>query len=198
MPNDEIIEKYRYVNVDYDEWCEHIYEWFEEECKECGVGINMGLRGGKRQERAIAWAGFSSQGDGAAFSGYIYDREMDRALGSHLKEVPIFAKYIGELQGYAEMNWQLGHHNDIQWQSMRTEGIALYLDEGHPFADLWQEQLDKDIETAEEYICELVEELCHKLYRALEREYDALTSDEAVLEAIEANGYDKEVDDVEF
>ena len=42
---------------------------------------------------------------------------------------------------------------------------------------------------AEDVVMETLRDLARWLYRQLEREYDALTSDEAVDEAITANAY---------
>ena len=39
MTKDQLLEKYRDINVDGDWWHEDVYGWFEEQCNEQGVEI---------------------------------------------------------------------------------------------------------------------------------------------------------------
>ena len=59
---------------------------------------------------------------------------------------------------------------------------------------IWQ----SPTEDAEETVTEALRDLARWLYRQLEREYDYLTSDEAVDEAIVANEYSFTVDGKRF
>ncbi len=198
--NQELIEKYRDINVNDDWWFESVYEWFEEECDSRGVCINTTPRKNQKTgkvyyEKDISWSGFWSQGDGAAFAGKIND--IDKALGIRINEYPMFQKYVNELNGDWSCRWGLGSGNNIMFQGLEIEPIDDYLDDEHPFAEIWQEQLDREHELVENDFNDLAYELCGLLYKTLEDEYEAMTNDEAVWEAIVANELDKEIDDVE-
>lgn len=192
--NQDLIDKYREINVDGDWWYEGVYEWFEEKCHERGVNIlstqRMGSNGKARFEKDISWSGFWSQGDGAAFSGSVVD--IGKALGDFYSDYPIMQKYIDELNGWFKFTWRVGRGNNIIVNDLEVEPINLYLDEDHPFEDVWKEQLDVELERLEPVLTDLAEELCDLLYKTLEDEYNALTTDEAVWETIVANELDKE------
>jgi hypothetical protein len=194
--NQELIEKYRDINVDSDWWYESVYEWFEEECHKRGVNILSTQRGHKsdgsvRYEKDITWSGFWSQGDGAAFSGSVVD--MDKALGDFYSDYPILHKYVEELEGYWKFSWRVGRGNNILINDFEIEPINLYLEDDHPFEEVWKEQLDAELESVEPVLIDLAEELCDLLYKALRDEYEAGTTDEAVWDTIVMNELDKEV-----
>jgi hypothetical protein len=90
------------------------------------------------------------------------------------------------------MSWGLGRHNNVTMRDIEVEPIAYYLVDDHPLAEVWQEQFDKEIEMVDALIGDIVADLCGLLYDALRDEYDALTSDESVWDAIQANDLDKE------
>jgi hypothetical protein len=195
MTKEELIEKHRDINVDGDWWHEGVYEWFEQECDKCGVSIASTQRmvgnGKARYEKDITWSGFWSQGDGAAFSGAVVD--MDKALGDFYSDYPILHKYIEELEGYWKFSWGIGRGNNILINDYEIEPINFYLEDDHPFKDIWKEELNKELEHVEAVLIDLAEGLCELLYEALRDEYEALTSDEAVWDTIVANELDKEV-----
>lgn len=193
--NQDLIDKHREINVDSDWWYEGVYEWFEEQCHERGVHILSTQRsnyvdGQVRMEKDITWSGFWSQGDGAAFSGNVVN--LEKALGDSYNDYPILRKYCEEIQAHWTYRWRVGRHNNIIVDGFEYEDLYRYLDEDHPFLEVWQDQLVKEIEAVEPLLSDLAFELCHLLYKGLEDEYDALTSDEAVWEAIVANELDKE------
>lgn len=194
--NQELIDKHRDINVDGDWWYEGVYDWFMEECKSRGVAISTRQKnnyhtGKVTYEPEISWSGFWSQGDGAAFAGYIQD--IGKALGDFYLDYPILQKYVDELNGWYEFSWSLGRGNNIVGNSFNIEGLENYLEDDHPFVDVWQEQLDKELDSIEPMLGDLAQELCNTLYAALRDEYEALTSDEAVWDTIVANELDKEV-----
>jgi len=200
--NQDLIDKYREINVDGDWWYEGVYEWFEEKCHERGVNIlshqeTHQTYGGKpvnKMVKDITWSGFWSQGDGAAFSGSVVD--MDKALGDFYSDYPILQKYIEELEGWWKYTWLVGRGNNILINDLEIEPINFYLEDDHPFEDVWSEQLTTEIERVEPVLADLAHELCDLLYKALEDEYNAGTTDEAVWETIVANELDKEIEDV--
>jgi hypothetical protein len=188
--NQELIEKYRDINVDGDWWYESVYEWFEGRCHDVGVNI-LSTNRGKRMEHDISWSGFWSQGDGAAFSGSVVD--LEKAIVDFANRYPITHKYTVELKGYFKYWWKVGRHNDIHIHDTEIEPINLYLEDDHPFEEVWKEELDRELELLEPELSDLASDLCKLLYDALRDEYDALTTDEAVWETIVANELDKEV-----
>ena len=193
--NQELIDKHREINVDSDWWYEAVYEWFEERCHEVGVNIlsKYSMTKGKSSDRDIVWSGFWSQGDGAAFSGSVVD--LEKAIVDFANRYPITYKYVVELNGYFKYWWKVGRGNNITEGDLDTEDITYYVDDEHPFAEVWQEELYKELELLEPELSDLADDLCKVLYDALRDEYDALTTDEAVWETIVANELDKEIDD---
>lgn len=197
--NQDLIDKYRDINVDGDWWYEGVYEWFEEKCHELGVNIlshqeTHQTYGGKpvnKMVKDITWSGFWSQGDGAAFSGSVVD--IKKALGSHMDNYPMLQKYL-ELDGWYKCIWTTTRNNNIDYRGLETEYIYIYLEEGeeHPFAEVWQEQLEAELDLVDAELSDLAHELCDLLYKALEDEYEAMTTDEAVWETLVANELDKE------
>lgn len=196
----DLIDKHREINVDYDGWYESVYEWFEDHCHEVGVNILTTQRGytadgAVRMERDIVWSGFWSQGDGAAFTGSVVD--LEKAIADFATRYPMTYKYVVELKGYFKYWWEVGHRNNIDLQGLDVEEIDSYLDDDHPFAEIWQEQLWNELPDLEYELRTLADDLCIKLYDMLRDEYDALTTDEAVWEAIVANDLHEETEDVE-
>jgi hypothetical protein len=196
--NQELIDKHREINVDGDWWYECVYEWFEERCHEVGVNIlttqrRVSADGRVRTEKDITWSGFWSQGDGAAFSGSVVD--LEKAVVDFANRYPITYKYVVDLKGYFKYWWKVGRGNNITELDLDTEDITYYVEDDHPFAEVWQEELNKELELLEPELSDLASDLCNVLYDALRDEYDALTTDEAVWESIVANELDKEIDD---
>lgn len=197
--NQELIDKYREINVDYDDWYEHVYEWFDEECQSRGIEVMCTLKntphGQRKLDFEIQWSGFWSQGDGAAFSGRICGKDVNKALGDFMQDYPIFSKYINEIDGYFIFRWNVGRGNNIRIEGIDSEEIGAYLDFDHPFTEIWQSELNVELDSIECQLTDLVEDMCGLLYKTLRDEYDHLTSDEAVWETIVANELDKESED---
>lgn len=180
-----LLDKYREINVNYDDWYEPVYSWFLEYCREVGVEVGHTRRNGNALD--IVWSGFWSQGDGAAFSGSVDD--LEKAIVDLPARFPITYKYVSELKGWYRFTWDIGRGNHIILHSLEIEDIGLYLPEGdqHPFAEIWSEQMVAEVEIIEAELGDLAGDLCGTLYKALQDEYYALTSDEAVWDAIVAN-----------
>lgn len=66
-----VIDDYRYINVEYDDWWSDTYEMFKEECEDIGIDVTD-----------IKFSGFASQGDGASF-------------GGNIENIDKFLKHIG-------------------------------------------------------------------------------------------------------
>jgi hypothetical protein len=192
----KLIEKYRDINV-WDGWHESTYEWFTERMSAIGVRVDQ-----------IMFSGFWSQGDGACFEGAVDDWEkLFLAMGYSDATLPL---YFSET--YTQVSIQ---HNSARYYHSNTMRLQYeyfpdfpgnpYFDEEQfreIFADLGElrtevlrlalERYDNVI--LEEEILEFLRGHARDLYRDLKREYEHLTSDEAVWDSIEINNYfnDKE------
>ena len=69
----QLLEEFRTINVDYDDWADHIYDWFEEHLAERGITWSWQHNG---RARDMSWSGFWSQGDGFAFGGEIKGQDF--------------------------------------------------------------------------------------------------------------------------
>lgn len=189
MNKEKLIDNFRDINVYHEDWYDGVYEWFIEHCAERGIEIGATLS--DKGAKDITWTGFWSQGDGAAFGGKVVD--FNKLLGDRYVDYPIFNKYAEELNGYIRMSWRTGNNNNVRLNDIDVEHIGHYLDIDHPFVEVWQEQLDKEVDMVYELVGDEVNDLCGLLYDSLRDEYEHLTSDEAVWESIVANELDKEV-----
>ncbi|MDF0491562.1 antitoxin of toxin-antitoxin stability system [Sphingobium sp. H39-3-25] len=192
---DELSEKakdkarcwYRETGFDYD-WFDCTYEDFQRVCEILGVDLRtraVPLYGGRtRQEPVIYFTGFWSQGDGACFEGsYGYVTGAHRRIREYAPQDPdlhriadtlrdVQRRYFYQLRADARHSGRYYHEYCMTISVERDH--AARSDVG-----------DK----AEEMIVEALRDLARWLYRSLRSEYDYLTSDEAVEQAIAANDY---------
>jgi hypothetical protein len=180
----QIIDKYRYFNVEHN-WWEFVYEDFVEHVEEKGISTT---------EKDISFSGFWSQGDGACYTGTIHSSDMKRFMDAHdLSEQYESAYFFAELeQIYVTINRTSSHYNHSH-----TMRVSLNDD----FADEYEHDslrsevykvMERDFVNNFESLEKRIEEICRgyadELYRNLGEEYDYLTSDEVVSEALEVNG----------
>lgn len=186
--NMELIEKYRYINVEHDDWWEYVEESTKERLRsEYGFAMDD-----------LLWSGFSSQGDGASFTGAMW--EFDTFINKHqvlLDVAPVLCKliraskvdlsfalvrgssrYAHDNTVEAELNFYQGYHDD-EMQSLILKAVCDHIE---------ATELDK----FEEAILALLKDEMRKVYRELEAEYDHLTSEEVVWDTIVANELHKE------
>lgn len=189
--NEKLIEKYRHINVDFDDWHTCVITNFIDDMKLKGIEIEY---------NNVYYSGFYSQGDGASFTCRFNPVLFLEAHG--LAEQYPAAHYIAKsdmlLIESSRTNSRYSHENTVTF---------LVIDEG--YRDYEYEGDTDDLRTAVELaMAEKFEnEECHRitvdvteicrgymqdLYRALSNEYDHLTSDEVVWEAIVANEMDKD------
>ena len=187
----QLIEKYRTINVDYDDWADHIYDWFEEHLAE--RGITWSFIHGNNPARDMSWSGFWSQGDGFAFGGYIKNQDFKKYVTE--KKYPMLYKLLDD-GGYIKMSWETGWRNN-QRSEIITDGetFGQIHDEDHPLVEIWDSELEKELETIESDLDEDVDSLCYMMYKKLSDEYDSLTSDEAVWDTIVCNDLDKQLEE---
>ena len=178
----ELIEEHRTMNVNFDDWAEPVYEWFEEYL--ATRGIEWSKEGGTTQSRDMTWSGFWSQGDGFGFGGEIVNKGFKKCVTEH--KYPMLYKLIDD-GGFVKMYWHGDNRNYRNAINVEAESFGQIHGEDHPLKDIWDVELDKEMERLESDLDEDLESMCKMMYRKLEEEYDNLTSDEAVWESIVAN-----------
>lgn len=180
-----ILDRHRDINVDHD-WWDCVYSDFTEDMKAVGIAVAH-----------MYFSGFWSQGDGACFDGRVDDwRLFLKSLG-----------YTDELmvQHFADhASFSVSHSGHYYHENCTRFDAEFYLPdqyvtdehflEGHGFGEELRDAALSAV-LSEYDGCELEGEFTEAfkghmrdLYRRLENEYEYLTSDEAVLETLHANG----------
>ena len=179
-PCAQLVEKYRYINVEY-EWWKQVYEDFKHDMKEVGIHV-----------AEIYFSGFSSQGDGACFTGWI-EHSRTYMEHHHKGQYPMIHKLLdhhGEIYAQCEHQGRYCHENCTSfWTDADTlTGMLPQPTEFHEkIARQWQIQLMDEMDSFEGDVIDQWRTYMRGLYRKLEAEYDYLTSDEVVWETIKAN-----------
>jgi hypothetical protein len=178
---------YRQAGFDHD-WFEFVYGDFERICTILGIDLKtVPVRlygGGTRQKICVWFSGFWNQGDGACFEGsYRHAKGAPRKIRDHAPKEGELHRVADALQAVQRRNFYQLHaaviHRDRYYHEYC---MAISVERDSPaYQDMTVE--------AEEAVIEALRDLARWLYRQLEREYEHLTSDEAVDEAIIANEY---------
>lgn len=192
------IEELYDINVEYSDWHEPIIEGFEEDMKKLGLD-NIDVR----------YSGFNSQGDGASFTGDVFDNEVFMVLALDLKSDEWLD--MGEEEKPEDEGSRLradlldigfdtrekltpnnfvisiirnssrySHENTISG-SVRIEDVPESIEKEFPLEDY-----EANIE---EMVTKWARSVSKDLYSDLENYYDELRSDESVKETIIANDY---------
>lgn len=182
-----LIEQYRDFNVEHIDWWDGVYDDFI--CDMAAKGIHV---------YDMRFSGFWSQGDGASFTGYISNNKMFFDQHNLTESYPWITKLMS-LGGEFTLSIERGA--DRRYVHENTVGVGLsYTDMFYhilPQDDLrmhiveqWDAQLEVEYDTISGAVTEIIRDYCRDLYRRLRDEYDYLTSDEAVWDAIVANDLD--------
>ncbi|MGF7006962.1 antitoxin of toxin-antitoxin stability system [Aminobacter sp. BE322] len=178
---------YREGGFDYD-WYDAVYEDFQRIAEILGIRFKTRtvrlLGGGSRQEPCIWFRGLWSQGDGASFEGnYAYRKNASAEIRSYAPKDTILHGIADALQSVQRRNfYQLRAEASHRGHYYHEYCMAISVTRDSPtYQDMTAD--------AEEVITEALRDLARWLYRQLEREYDYLSSDEAVDETITANEY---------
>ena len=178
---------YRAGGFDYD-WYDAVYEDFQQIAEILGVRFKTRtvrlMGGGSRQEPRIFFSGFWSQGDGASFEClYSYRKNATAEIRSYAPQDTILHGIADALQAVQRRNfYQLRAEATHRGRYHHEYCMAISVERDSP---TWQDMTAD----AEEVVIEALRDLARWLYRQLEREYEYLTSDEAVDETIAANDY---------
>ena len=176
------IEESRYCCVESSDWWDYTFDWYKDE-----ILLDQGFEVSKRNKGevdALYFSGFSSQGDGASFAAGVDVRQFLKAnkLSNEFRSLYYWS---GPDFGYADVNVYIQNSHychemtmniEVEWTGDWDENA-----ENVPAVD----QLDE----LESVILDKAREMARKLYRSLEDEYNAMTSDEYVADHIQANEY---------
>ena len=159
------------INIDHD-WWDCVYDdaktIFEM------IGFNFAA-----EEQPFFFSGFSSQGAGACINKayYQYKKGALKAIKAYVPADAGLHKIVKELQNLRKKTFY------TITASIRHSGR--YYHERSMAIDA---ECEKGIFDASDFD-DVVADLCHWLYRQLEKEYDYLTSAEAIEETLRANEY---------
>lgn len=174
----ELIEKYRDINVDYD-WWDCTYEDFKIEMQTKGITVED-----------MNFTGFYSQGDGASFTGRI---DMIQFLKVHELEQEYMAATFFAGQGELWVDITRGGSRYYHEQSVNFNLIADNFnnyEEGstrYEVYDTMDTVLNSEWKDLETEVTDICRGYMQDLYSKLRDEYEYLTSDEVVWDTIVAN-----------
>jgi hypothetical protein len=176
-----LLEKYRYINVEHNNWWDCVESDFIEDMKQVGIHVDK-----------IYFSGFWSQGDGACFSGKMSNTltYLDR---HHLGQYPMLRKLLehdGEVYVSCKQSGRYYHENSTEfWADSDT--LTGMVDQPTDFHEAvveeWQRLLGVELDDFEKDVTEQWRTYMQQLYRKLEEEYDYLTSDDGVWDTLVAN-----------
>lgn len=166
----KVIEKNYDINIDYRWW-----DFIEEDAKD--VGKLMGI-----EITNILFSGFSSQGDGACFEGHYYYAE------NAVEKVKEYAPKDKALINIAASLDDIQKRNGCGI-SAHISHSGHYYHENCTLVDVELEDGELD-EVTEEDVTSVLRYFMQWIYAQLQDTYEYLTSEEAIVGTIEANGYE--------
>lgn len=165
----KVIEELRDINI-WDDWHEYTIEDFKEDLTEVGF-----------ENPEVCYSGFCSQGDGASFDARCNIEKLVKTIGDK-RFKPLVKLYRAGLFGLTIEKTSFANHYSHEKTRYITEEFAFNCDKHRKLMDLGCR--------FQSYVESLRRDWCQDIYHKLEREYDYLTSEEAIKETIEANGYE--------
>jgi hypothetical protein len=196
--SESFINAHREINVDH-EWWDSTYDDFGQICTILGIELD-------RDEPSFS--GFWSQGDGASWTG----RYRAQGLGyAGLEPLYTYDWAPAKIREHAPQDEELHRIADELCLLARIYGPVYavvrrhdsrYVHSSTMCVSEWEYYDERDMDDVDEKIIDHVEEallhafqaLAQWLYKTLEAEYDYLTSDEAVIETLEANEIEEDED----
>lgn len=160
----KIIEKHSDINTDFN-WYDDTIDVIKEDLETIGF-----------DNVEINFSGFGSQGDGARFIGTWTALLAEKPKGSNFLSLYETLKETAEkfpgLRVYitTEKHSRYSHENTVSFEFEQDSG-------------------DEISEEAERSITETCKEAMRKIYKELEADYDYRTSEEAIVETLDANEY---------
>ena len=167
-----ILEKHSDINVDFEGWHEDIIENFCENAEKIGFNVTID---------DVQFSGFWSQGDGASFTGSIdilkYLKETRQLTVYRPLVKAINNGYVSDTVVISRDSYHYSHENTCS-----ADDIEVYEDISPKVEDL---RIDLEYELEEKR-----KDLSIELYRDLEKTYNYLCSEEAIVETLVANEYE--------
>lgn len=168
-------EWFREGNLYYN-WWEFIYEGLKERAEEAGFDVTN-----------IYFSGFWSQGDGAMFE---YDNIVDKLRLDFINQLGLSQMRKDWLINNTMISGRGRHRGHYYHSRCCNHSIYWEVDNGDlHYSTLFYSWLKSFASDFEEYVIDIYEDFCKKLYEELEEEYEYLNSDEVVDETIISNGY---------
>ena len=168
------LENFRDINTRFDDWSEPIQEGFREKATQAGFKIED-----------IFFSGFWSQGDGAMFT---YSGFNDGMLKSFVEQLDLSDADKVIILSQAD-TCGMGIHRGHYYHEQSCDHYNT-LDSTNPDWEYATDLISQHDDAFDKYVIRTYKDLCRELYRDLEEYYEELTSDEAIQEAIEENGYE--------
>lgn len=185
----EILDKHRYRDTEHHEWWDGVYEQFKEKMNDLGIIIHTrtynSARGKACTEDAIYFSGFGCQGDGACFNG-----EIGNYAKVYERHSPLLLEHILKI-GYCSISWTSTGRDCHSYSLVFSDVFEICEPDCEGLRLIAHEQLIEELKDEWEKFKEAIEHevrgFCDQLYSDLEDENDYLTSDESVLESLDAN-----------
>ena len=175
---EKVLSDLHNINTDYD-WYDFIFDDFMEKCENLGITVKYS---------DIEFSGFWSQGDGACFTTNFIDiRKIIEVLKIEFRNdflknlfIDYFDTYkIIKLSNYYSHEYTVAVHYEDEFNYNHGGSYKRIAD----YLESKGEEIENKLES-------LKNQLCSKLYSDLQEEYEYLTSEEAIIETIEANEYE--------
>ena len=194
------IQNHYDININYDGWSDGVIEGFKEDMAEIGI-----------EDPEVQFSGFYSQGDGASFTSEDIDtRKLFDAVGIESNEFLDMSTEDERRKGENKEFYDLldtledvGHLDRIRIKpeelrvTIERIGGGRYYHENTVRAnvEIWDEPDGWEIppyfeSELSDKVTDFIRGICRKLYRDLEKDYEHLTSEEAVAETLIDNGYE--------
>lgn len=190
-----LIDKYRYCNVEFEVWWEHVYEGFEDDMNLHGIAV-------EKIEFDVSY----SQGDYAFFSGWVTNwRQLLESIGYNCEALVLLADNAWKYRWESSGSYGRRHYDTYLVAPESSEDLMFayqyapqeWVDKSQDLRiRSWLAVLNRyDFDQIEIEIKEALEGHFKDLYRRLRDEYEYLTSDEVVIEIIIANDWHLEGDE---
>jgi hypothetical protein len=176
---EKAIESNRNINVWYFNWYEFVYDQFKEETKEFRID-------------KMYFSGFGSQGDGAMFEGEFRTEFLKSILTE--QENKKYRRILPFVEsGQIEVTSIFKHYGHYYHERSYKNLFDFQINSNkYIYWSKWNETSNVEtlIKELEEIISDFYETKAVELYSNLQKEYEYQTSDNAVIDTIEANEYD--------
>lgn len=175
---DKVLGEWHHCLIDCN-WWDDIYDEFNQIMEYLGFDLD---------ENEPCFTGFASQGDGASFTGDWLSGRMTKEIMFYSHINPAFFK-CSELRTVADMLEVLANKRltgEVQRYNLR------YLHENTMVCNLIE--INEDVPIVTDSLKNIFDTACKQLakllYKALEKEYEYLTSDECLIEHLMTNEYE--------